>query len=114
MKKIVILGEVLSHKNLWKRSKWGGLYMSKPEEFNALLSQFVNQSKNMSGLPLKTALRLDLSVWGNDRKDLNNQIATICDLLERAEIILNDRQIKEIHAKKIIDIKNPRAEIEIN
>ena len=112
--KLTIKGEVLSHKNLWKRAKWGGMYNSQPEAFNGLLSQLVRQKAEYTNLPIITDCRLVLSLWGDNRKDLNNQIATLCDLLEKAEIIKNDRQIKDIQAKIYINNKNPHAEIELS
>ena len=107
--KFSIKGEILSHKNLYRRAKWGGLYMSQKEEFEALLWQFKAQRE---GDAMTGKIKLILDVFGNDRKDLNNQIACICDLLEKSGIIKNDRQIKVIDARKHIS-KSAGAVIEL-
>ena len=83
--------------------------MSQKEEFNALLWQLKSQKDSDTILG---NCKLILDIFGNNRKDLNNQLTTICDLLERAEIIKNDRQIKVIDARKHIS-KNGGAEIEL-
>ena len=107
--KFSIKGEILSHKNLWKRARYGGIYLSQKEEFDALLWQLNSQKKEQT---IQENCKLILDVFGNDRKDLNNQLSTISDLLERAEIIKNDRQIKVIDARKHIS-KSAGAEIEV-
>lgn len=113
MIEFTIIGEVPSKKNNYRINKNGGFYQGKQKEIDDLLLQLNVVRNKYTGLPLKSDCRLNLCVWGSNRKDLNNQIVTICDVLEKSGIIENDRSIKQIEAEKIIDNKDPRVIIEL-
>lgn len=110
MFKFTLEGEILSHKNLYKRARFGGIYMSQRKEFESLLWQLKSQKSSYDNLPITEICELEVSITGNDRKDLNNQVQTLCDLLEKSGIVENDRQIKHIKASKVIS-KEPKTEI---
>ncbi len=59
---------------------------------------------------LKDDLRVDIHVWYPDRRsDLS--IELILDCLEKAEVIKNDRYIREQHVYGHVDKENPRISI---
>lgn len=46
--------------------------------------------------------------------DLGNYLASVCDALERAGVVVNDRLIQSFDGSRLcIDRKNPRIELEI-
>lgn len=108
--KLKLTGEIPSHKNLWKRAKYGGMYMSKPEAFDNLLAQLIRQGEDM----IKKDCYVEVTIRGDNRKDTNNQFQTICDLLEKAGMIKNDRLIKEFKVKKIVTKSDVGADIELS
>ena len=106
-----LIGEIPSHKNNWKRSRSGGLYMSKREQFDSLLLQLKTQKKTET---LKSIQQVKIYIFGSNRKDAINEAGCIFDLLEKAEIIKNDRMIKHFWVTKWIDNNNPHAEVVIH
>jgi hypothetical protein len=65
--------------------------------------------------PLITPVSLQARVY-RDRNagDLGNYLAAICDVLERAGVVENDRLIQSFDGSRLlIDRKNPRVEIEL-
>ena len=106
-----LTGSIPSKKNSWRMGN-GRIFQSKQTEINALLLELKSQMSG-SRLPLvENDCRLNLTIYGDNRNDLDNQVTTICDLLQKAGIVGNDRQIKQIEAQKIIE-KPHRAEIEV-
>lgn len=58
--------------------------------------------------------RFDVDVYfSSDRPDLDNSLKVILDCLQKFGAIKNDRLCVEIHARKLIDKKNPRIEFTI-
>jgi Holliday junction resolvase RusA-like endonuclease len=110
--KFILKGQIVSKKNNYKFGK-GRFYNCKQKELDALILDLREQVVDVSVLPIKSDCRLILRFWQGFRTDLDNQINTIMDALQNSGIILNDRQIKEIQAKKYKDNKNPRVEIEL-
>lgn len=47
--------------------------------------------------------------YASDRPDLDNALKILLDCLQACETIANDRLCAEIHARKLIDKKNPRV-----
>jgi Holliday junction resolvase RusA-like endonuclease len=111
--KFILQGQVPAKKNDLRRGRYGQFYHKEDKAMTALVLQLKVQKAQYTNLPLKDECTLNLSVWGGDRKDLNNECTTICDLLENAGIVENDRQIKHIIATKVVDNKNPRVIIEL-
>lgn len=112
--KFILTGQLVSKKNTWRRGLYGQTYQSKQKEIDAFIWQLKKQTRNILGLPIKTQCILKLCVWGSDKRDLDNEITTLTDILQNSGVIKNDRQVKYIIAKKVVDNKNPRVEIEIN
>ncbi len=66
-------------------------------------------------LPAEGPVSLRALVY-RDRKvgDLGNYLAAVCDALERAGVVENDRLIQSFDGSRLlVDKKNPRVEIEI-
>ena len=62
--------------------------------------------------PLAGELVLEAVVWYlSERPDLDD--ALLCDALQMAGVIGNDRQIREKHLSHFIDRSNPRVELAI-
>ena len=108
-----LIGKIPSKKNDLRRNKYGKYYHKEDKVLTALVLQLKVQAKQYTNLPIKSDCRLILELWSDDRRDFNNEITTICDLLENAGIVKNDRQFKQIEAYKEIDNKRARCEIEI-
>ena len=72
---------------------------------------FENQAKPPD-VPVEGDVRLEVTIWYRTRRpDLDPSL--IMDLLQKVQVIENDRQIKEIHAVHRLDKENPRADITI-
>lgn len=50
----------------------------------------------------------------SDRPDLDNAFKALLDCLQYCKVIVNDRKCVEIHARKLIDKKDPRVEITLH
>ncbi len=109
----VLKGKIPSKKNTWHKGKYGQIYQSQQDILDGLLFQLKQQKSIYYDLPIKKDCRLSCCIYGDNRNDLDNQLTSICDLLQKSGIIKNDRYFKQIEAEKIIDKKNQRAEIEI-
>lgn len=58
--------------------------------------------------------RLTIDVYfSSDRPDLDNSCKVVLDALQTCRAIRNDRLCAELHARKLIDRKNPRIEFTI-
>ena len=58
-------------------------------------------------------IEVSITIWYRTRRpDLDPSL--IFDLLQKAEVIKNDRQIKVIHAYHKLDKENPRSHIQIS
>lgn len=67
------------------------------------------RGKNIQGF-----FKLDVDIYyKNMRPDLDNAFKVLLDCLQTCKVIKNDRQCMEIHARKIVDKKDPRVEFEI-
>jgi len=110
--KFTLTGQLPAKKNAWRMGKYG-IYQSKQKEIDGFIFQLKVQAREYSSLPLKGECSLNLSLWQSNRTDLDGQLTTVCDILENAGIVDNDRLIKHIIAEKVVDNKNPRIEIDI-
>jgi Holliday junction resolvase RusA-like endonuclease len=103
-------GEIPSKKNTLRFAK-GRVFNSKSEEMASLVLQLKiqkNKKATRKYFPLNKDIAIAVILVGDNRHDFNNQITTLCDILQDAEIIQNDRQIKKIFAEKFI--KKPKEE----
>ena len=77
----------------------------------AYVDNFMSQVKPPDAA-IEGDVRLRVKIWyGSRRQDLD--VSLIMDLLEKSAVILNDRQVKEIHAYHALDKENPRSTIRI-
>lgn len=95
--------EVISKKNLWTFSRQGHMYLPKnvADFISNCVLVLINQKKKYPGfIPLKTSIGINLVFYNIRDKDLDNQITTVFDLLQKAQIIENDKFIDIIRATK--------------
>lgn len=116
----VVQGEVPSKKNSWKRGKQS-TYL--PEDTQKLIDDLIIQVK-----PLKTlvrgigigekdliSLRCDFYVFGKGTyKDGDNLLTTMQDILEKAGIIKNDKQIVEGTFRRFVNQPKDKTVIVIS
>ncbi len=63
---------------------------------------------------ISTRFKMTVDVYfKSDLPDLDNSLKILLDCLQSCGAIKNDRLCAEIHARKLIDKKNPRVEFEI-
>lgn len=112
-----ITGKVPSKKNRYEISR-GRIYLHPDiDSFNKLayVEMFIGNGKSF--IQYDTAIELKLEFYCDDRSDLDNMIGTICDMLQKNGVILNDRLIRKITADKFIDKLGkkelPRTRVEI-
>lgn len=105
-------GRIPSKKNRWRRSASGGVYLPKKErdDSDVILGEMIRQ-RNAQKLwePMKGDLRVCFSI-PKGRCDLDNEIQTLLDLLQKAAIIANDRDVSDLRASRI---KGKEAKIEV-
>lgn len=81
----------------------------KSKKARAYEKSFIEQSHNVGTVPYTGKVRLTAVIYyATQRPDLDDTL--LCDCIERAGIIKNDRQIREKHLYHRIDRKNPRVE----
>ena len=73
---------------------------------------FMQCSLRKKGICKRFKITLDV-YFNSDRPDLDNSCKVILDCLQTCGAIKNDRFCAEIHARKLIDKRNPRIEFEI-
>jgi len=108
-----LLGQIPAKKNNYRFGK-NRFYNAKQKELDEFILDLTNQRNNYDArddFPIKTQCELNLELWQGDRTDLDNQITTICDLLQNSGIIANDRQIKHIIAHKVVENNKPIVHI---
>lgn len=72
----------------------------------------ISQLKAQSGrkAPLREPVAVEITIWYSSRRpDLDPSI--ILDCMQKAEVYVNDRQVKEMHLFKELDKDNPRSEV---
>jgi len=111
--KIILYGQLPAKKNAWKVGRYGRVYQSKQNQLDVFIMQILEQKGIKVGLPYEGRCKLLVDLFQSDRCDLDGQLTTLCDLLQNAGIVKNDRQIKQITAQKFIDNKEPKISLEI-
>lgn len=93
-------GRIPSKKNRWRRSRSGGVYLPKKEQHDSdIILQEIIQQRNAQKLWEPIAGDLRVTFWiPRSRSDLDNQITTLLDLLQKARIIVNDKNVTELHS----------------
>ena len=109
-----ILGQPPSKSNSYKiitingHSKLGKTEATKKYETDF----FMQCTLRKKGICKRFKLTLDV-FYSSDRPDLDNSCKVILDCLQTCGAIKNDRLCAEIHARKLIDKRNPRIEFVI-
>jgi crossover junction endodeoxyribonuclease RusA len=66
------------------------------------------------GNPLEGDVRVSIVAYFRDRRrDADNILKPCLDLLQAAGVMVNDRQVWEIHLYRAIDKGNPRLEVDV-
>lgn len=110
-------GSMPSKKNNYRHSaKSGKVFIEKGTQIH--IDHFVWQiaGLKLKGLISKQSIVEDISVSiqfvGESRRDLDNMVTTLLDILQKTKIIKNDSQIKKIEAEKLYNIK-PYVQVQI-
>lgn len=114
--KFALQGEMPSKKNNWKPRAGGGMYV--PEPIRTQLDDFLWQMKPVvrkygKALPIAHPVRISARFATNDNEDLDNKFTTLLDLLQKGNVILNDRQV--VHISNVIreESRNPQVMVEV-
>ena len=97
---IELTGRVVSKKNLWKPSRYGGIYPDR--KINEFINSAYVEIKQQLGSfkPIEGPVAIDICFMCDDRNDLDGMLTTILDLCENAGIVKNDRQFRRIVARR--------------
>ena len=112
--KQTILGQPPSKSNSYKIVSINGhITLGKTEATKKYEDQFFLQcSLRKRGICKRFKLTIDV-YFASDRPDLDNSLKVTLDCLQSCGAIKNDRLCAEIHARKLVDRKNPRIEFTI-
>lgn len=111
----ILEGEMPSKKNSWSRNAQGQVYI--PAKITGKINDFLWQLKS---------IRVQMKLWepwefpvevvtefhGSVEKDLDNITTTLLDILQKAHIIKNDKQVRILHVEKC-EGKRSKVEIKI-
>lgn len=108
--KFVVHGAVPSKANSYKIIDIGGhASLAKQPPLRRYERDFALQCP-LRGEDLQRRFRLDIDVYfASDRNDLDNALKAVLDCLQGCKAIRNDRLCVEIHARKLVDKRNPRC-----
>ena len=97
--KFELFGKVPSKKNLYKIGR-GRFYpdQSVTEFVNSSYSQIKKQLGSFK--PIEEPVALDVCFLMDDKGDLDNKISMIFDTLQECKVIVNDRQIRRVNARR--------------
>lgn len=120
--KLSLPGEVPSKKNAWTRGKHGNVYLPAPMQKTIDdLILVLKGERNRLGMsePLSGNLKIKLSFYTKKTLDLDNVTTTLLDLLQKANIVKNDKDFCQITAERLLWLdpeyrREPGVEIEIN
>ena len=122
--KLIVIGAPRTKKTSQRimRSRSGGSFIAQSEQHNAWAESAILQMRGQamrqrprSAGPMEIPVNLHALVY-RDRNvgDLGNYLAAICDALERADVVANDRLIGGFDGSRLlVDAKNPRIELEL-
>lgn len=120
---LTILGAPRTKKNHGRRIKRGRRIFHVPSEAHdawatsAILQLRVQHRTwdHRNGTPLYQRVNLRALVYRERRTgDLGNYLAAVCDALERAGVVANDKFIEGFDGSRLlVDKANPRVEIEL-
>jgi len=110
----VINDDVPSKANAYKIVSFNGHYsLAKGKKLKEYEKSFFLQCPYRN-VNITKFFSIDIEVfYANNRKDLDGCFKIILDCLQQCNVIKNDRECVEIHAKKMVDKINPRVHITI-
>lgn len=116
--KLTIFGNLLSKSNSRVFTTFGGRprLLKAPKAIsyvNAAILQVKSELRLATGFETyEGPVRMVATIWYSSRRpDLD--VSLLQDVLEKAGVYKNDRQVHEIVATKKLDKENPRVEVEI-
>ena len=94
---IKLTGKIPSKKNTWQRGKRRGMYI--PVVIRAKLDFLLWQLKKYRPEePIDKKVKIEMAIYTKSlRQDAGNISETILDLLQKADIITNDRVCDDVH-----------------
>lgn len=112
--RFTIRGDVPSKANAYRIiTIRGHASLSKTQGLKAYEKSFFLQCP-CRDLHITSFFSIDLDVfYANNRKDLDGSFKILLDCLQQCDVIKNDRECIEIHARKMVDKINPRVDIVI-
>ena len=117
---LTIFGSVPSKSNQLRpfRDKKGRLRIGNSTEAKAYCKNFIRQvsgkHRTFANNRSPRSLRLEYVIYmQSDRRDCHNSIKSVCDCLEKAGCVGNDRVFGDVRVIGHIDKLNPRVEIRI-
>lgn len=117
---ITVPGNPVSKSNFKLQSYTGKAWMptkgkhSKYSEYETLVAwESLVANKNKPTLDEPCIFTLDLFFKTTHKRDVHNYPKSICDGIEKGNVITNDKHFKPIYINGQIDTKNPRAEVGI-
>lgn len=116
MIELTLMGPVPSKKNAWKRGR-NGVYL--PPQAQADIDALVIQGNSVRhGLKLETieGKKLHVSamfVLMREHEDLDNVFTTLLDVLQKANIIANDKLVRSFSVSEVVD-KDAVEQVYIN
>jgi Holliday junction resolvase RusA-like endonuclease len=107
---MILLGISYQKGNTLRRSKHKAVYHE--PKYTKSFNDMVTQAKLLRGKTIEGDVTMVATIYYKTRAfDLDDSM--LCDVLEKAGVIKNDRQIVEKHLTKRFDKNNPRIEVEV-
>lgn len=108
---MILFGQSRQKGNTLKRGRGNTVFHSK--DYLKSFNDFILQAKAQWNQPMiEGDVVMTATIYYQSlRSDLDDSL--ICDVLEKAGVIKNDRQIKEKHLFHGLDRANPRIEVEV-
>lgn len=99
---LCLLGDMPSKKNAWARS---GSRVYLRGDVSGAIDNLVIQVRvawnRLHNSPISAPVTLDATFVVRRDKDLDNMVTTLCDVLQTAGVLKDDKQIMDITARKI-------------
>jgi Holliday junction resolvase RusA-like endonuclease len=115
---MTLLGKPISKKNsqkIWYNKALGRLMIVPSDQFKRYEKECLRQIPPTQKLKLEGNLRLCARYWMPDRRvvDLLNLLAATSDLLEKAGVVVNDKDFINFDGSRIVGVDKERPRVEI-
>ena len=97
---LTIKGRVISKKN---NKRWTGKYLISSSAYLQFESDVLKEITRVKKIKKPYAIKYDFYMKGKGATDIDNQIASINDILQKALIISDDKHILSIQANKYLN-----------